>query len=339
MGLFSILKKNSKLALKGVWGRAILILLLIFGVSVLITILHEIALAVFIDGPEIYDLLSDFLENPVAQSITPEILEIVWVEWIIIGAMSLLSLLFVTPLTLGATRWFFKLVHGDRMQVVEMFHFFETMRGFGRSIWCYINIGFRAMLWAIPFFTVPYTILGVSIYFLSGGGEVSRSSSAIASTGIFLAGILMLLVSVFYAACINRYALAPYFLAENDDVTVRRAIRDSVAYTKGFRFSLLWFDLSFIGWGLLCILVLPLLFYVTPYYYTAYAMYARYIIERNRYSEPNATKEFVAAPDDARIEQTPPGPVEPAQIPVLTDEDGDMDGGADDTDDNEDVRY
>lgn len=297
MGLFSMLKKNAKLALKGNYGRAILILLLIFGVTILITILEQIAFTVFIKGPSLYEIIEEFVDDPAYA--LPELLDYYKIESIIVGITSVISLLFVTPLSLGAMRWFFRLVHGERMQIVELFHYFETLRGFGRSLWYNVNIYVRCLLWSIPFFTVPSAILGISVYFLSGGEEISRSSSAIASTGIFLASVLMLLASAFYAACISRYALVPYLIAENDDLTVRKAIRESVRYTRGFRFSIFWFELSFIGWMLLSIFVWPLLLYVMPYYYTAFAMYARYIIEKNRYCEPNETKEFAVAPDGA----------------------------------------
>lgn len=315
MRLFSMLKKNAKLALKKNWGGAILIFLIVFGVAIMLSILQQVVITVFADGAVIDKTVFDFLIDPSKGAPDAMIIQNMAVEWIIIGVFSVLSLLFVAPLSLGEMRWFLKLIHGERIQVAEVFHFFESGRNFGRTVWYHINIYVRTFLWGIPIFAVPGGILGVSVYFLSTGGEeAQRSSAAIASAGIFLAAILMILASIFYAACVNRYALASYLLAESDEITVRKAIRDSVKYTKGFRFSLLWFELSYIGWFLLCVLALPLLLYVMPYYNTAYTMYARYIVERNRYSEPNLTKEFVASSGDSVLPETPaPEPEQPEE--------------------------
>lgn len=299
-----MLKKNAKLALKKNWGGAILIFLIVFGVAAMLSILQQVVVTVFVDRSVVNETISDFILDP--SHGVPEALTIrnLAAEWIVIGVFSVLSLLFVAPLSLGEMRWFLKLIHGERMQVAEVFHFFESGRNFGRSVWYHINIYVRTLLWGIPIFAVPGCILGVSVYFLSGSEEVQRSSAAIASAGIFLAAILMILAGIFYAACVNRYALASYLLAESDEITVRKAIRDSVKFTKGFRFSLLWFELSYIGWFLLCVIAFPLLLYVMPYYNTAYAMYARYIVEKNRYSEPNLTKEFVASSGDVTLPES-----------------------------------
>lgn len=300
MRLFSMLKKNSKLALKNNWGSAILLLLIIFGVSMLLSVLQQVAISVFVSVPMLNEAITDYFKDPFNTMPDGMMLQMIAVEYIIIGVFSVLSIVFIAPLSLGEMRWFYRLVHGERKPVSEVFHFFESLRRFGRALWYNVNIYVRTLLWSFVFFIVPGGILGVSIYFLSEEQEMARSSSAIASTGIFLSVVLMLLAAVFYAACVNRYAIAPYLLAEDDEITVRKAIKESIKYTKGFRFSLFWFEMSYIGWFLLCMLALPLLLYVTPYYNTAFAMYARYIVEKNRYARPdwaaeNVTREFVAA--------------------------------------------
>lgn len=294
-----MLKKNSKLALKGSWGRAILLLLITMGVSVLVPTLRQIATSVFVPAPV---FSNPTMEPPFSGDFFNAFVEtfrISWVEWVIIVVSGILSLLLSVPLSLGVVRWFYNIVHGRSLPITEAFHFFETGRTLWRAIWYEINVSIRCGLWAILFYCVPSSILGVSIYYLSGNGEPDRSAAAVATTGIFLSVVLFLLATIFYAACICRYALAPYLLSESDDVTVKSAIRSSIAYTKGYRFSLMWFSLSFIGWFLLLIPALPVVFYVFPYCNTAVAMYSRYIIEKNRYSEPDSTKEFSSLPENS----------------------------------------
>ena len=79
----------------------------------------------------------------------------------------------------------------------------------------------------------------------------------------------------------RRYVLAPYFIALDDSLSARRALKKSVQTTRGFKTGLAWFQFSFAGWWLLGILVLPL-FYVIPYYWGSTALYARTVMEARR---------------------------------------------------------
>lgn len=290
MGLFSILKRNSKLALRGNWGRAIIILLIVMGVSSFITAVTQIAAGVFIPDSMIY--------NPAIGNY-----DTVWelagefrfgmAEWIIFGTSAVLSILLVAPLSLGQARWYYNLVHVRSMPVTELFYYFETGRAYARSVLYEINIGIRSLLWMFLFYAPPSAVFGVALFFLSGNEELSRAGLVTATSGIFLSVILFILATIFYAACVCRYSLTPYLIAEDADLTVRKAIKLSVKYTKGFRFSILWFALSYIGWFFLAAFFFPLL-YVVPYYSTGIAMYSRYIIEKNRNPVPDTTQEFSA---------------------------------------------
>jgi uncharacterized membrane protein len=224
-------------------------------------------------------------------------------EWIIVGVFSLLMLLIVTPVEMGAARWFYALVHGEKQPVSEAFWYFESGRRYCRSVWCCVNVNLRSFLWSLPFFALPGGLLAYSSYWLSRE-DVTRAQSAAATIGALMAGCLMILAAVFYAACVSRYMLTVFLLGESDDVTVGRAIRDSVRYTRGFRFSLMWFAFSYIGWFLLCWLFFPA-FYVWPYYSAGIAMYALYIIEKKRHEAANATLEF-AAPEPEPVREPEP---------------------------------
>ncbi len=294
MGLFSILKRNSKLALRGSWGRAILIILILMGVSLLISTLSQITTSIFVVHPTSGNPMMEpnYLDDPA--SAFAKAFNFSIPEWIIMAARAIMSLLLVTPLSLGAIRWYYSLVHGQKLPLSEIFYFFESGKAYGRAICYEFLVGIRTFLWSILFFIVPGGIFGISIYFLSGTEELPRSTSAIASTGIFLAVILAILAMIFYAACINRYTLTPYLLSEDPELSVRQAIKTSIKYTRGYRFSLVWFGFSYFGWLLLCVFVFPML-YVQPYYSTGFAMYARFIIEKNRFEVPEQTQEFSAS--------------------------------------------
>ena len=63
-----------------------------------------------------------------------------------------------------------------------------------------------------------------------------------------------------------RYALAPYLMAENPDMSVMEAIARSKELMMGNKWRLFCLHLSFIGWNLLCILTLGIGYlWLAPY--------------------------------------------------------------------------
>ncbi len=337
MRLFSIIKRNSRLALRGNWGRAIILLLLMMGAGMVLSGLQQGAMMIFVPaasatpppGPEAspQDLLG-YLSGAVSLA-----------EWIIISLHTLLTILLVTPVALGAMRWFYNLVHGKRLPVSDAFYFFESGRRYGRAVWYEINISVRTLLWGLLFFTIPGCILFFSSWaWQYPNDEMTRTQTAVAGLGVLLGCILTLLACLFYSACTMRYSLAAFLLGEDDGLSVRKAIKQSVRYTRGYRFSLVWFGLSYIWWLILAAIILtvvatlpysgvaaPLLqlfagavlfvlvmfgaFYYWPYYTAGLAMYARFIIEKKQ-AEAQATLEFSAQEDAAPAESPTVDPLE-----------------------------
>jgi uncharacterized membrane protein len=283
--------------------------LLVLGATLLLSILQQAAIEMFVIPNMTQQLTSPPQDAGPAQIAAYVFSVFPPAEWIIIAVFSLLMMLIITPVEMGCARWFYGLVRGQRQPVSEAFYYFESGRRYWRSIWFSVNVGLRGYLWSLLFFTVPGGLLGYSVYWLVRE-DVTRAQSAAATIGVLIAGCLMILAAVFYSACVSRYWLAVFLLGESDDVTVGRAIRDSVKYTKGFRFSLMWFSLSYIGWTLLCALFFPV-FYVWPYYSAGIAMYALYIIEKKRHEAANATLEFAASEPEAEHGSEPEPETEP----------------------------
>jgi uncharacterized membrane protein len=71
-----------------------------------------------------------------------------------------------------------------------------------------------------------------------------------------------------------RYALAPYLLAQNPEMSGIDAVQESKELMRGHKWRLFCLDLSFIGWWLLCILTLGIgLLWLNPYRYAARAAF------------------------------------------------------------------
>ena len=72
------------------------------------------------------------------------------------------------------------------------------------------------------------------------------------------------------------YALAPYILAENPDLTASEAIEQSKSMMSGNRWRLFCLHVSFIGWEILCSLTLGIGYlWLTPYKNAATAAFYR----------------------------------------------------------------
>lgn len=290
MSLFSMLKRNTRLALRGCWGRAILASAVVLGASVALSMVQGVLLDIFAPPVSIDPVLA--LRYGFSEYFFEQFAQTSVVEWAILAAFALVELLLLVPLTLGVTRWNYLLVQAKDPALSEIFYFFETPGRFGRSIWLHINLLIRCLFWALLLLLLPMGILGASVGVIRMGEEAAgRTLASVASVGVALGVLVMLLALFLFGALISRYLPASYLLCEDGDVSVRKALRESVRFSRGYRFSLLWYQLSFIGWGLLCVFVFPML-YVVPYFNASVAMYARYIIERGRFSPPGPTREF-----------------------------------------------
>ncbi len=69
----------------------------------------------------------------------------------------------------------------------------------------------------------------------------------------------------FYAAFVQRYSMAMFYLACFKDMSVIEAIEESVRKTKDRLAEIMLFKLGFLPWFLLCVGIAPALF-VIPYY-------------------------------------------------------------------------
>lgn len=293
MILYKTLKNDAKLALRGNWGRAIVVTS-IFAVLVLIlTGLQQYAA----------DILVGSLAYPgVAFNDIPYL--VMETETLLLFAFAMLTILLVFPMEMGMLRWFYRLVHSEDPSVGEAFTFFDGIRKYIKSIGLYINITVRAILWAVPFYTIPSVVMWLSIQLVNGrlfliGGN-PRANASFGTMGMILSLLLFTLSTLLFVIFMNRYTLAIYFYFDDMETSVITAIKNSVKYSKGYRLSLFRFQLSFIGWLLLCLLIFPAL-YLIPYYNTSMSIFARYIIEKKCSTVPvyastseQATMEFHA---------------------------------------------
>ncbi len=72
------------------------------------------------------------------------------------------------------------------------------------------------------------------------------------------------------------YAMTPFIMAENPQMTAREAIKRSQELMDGHKWELFCLGFSFIGWNLLTVLTLGIgTFFLNPYMNAAYAAFYR----------------------------------------------------------------
>lgn len=80
---------------------------------------------------------------------------------------------------------------------------------------------------------------------------------------VFLWSLLFIIPGI---VAMFRYAMAPYIMAQNPDIGVMEAIRQSKEMMRGHKWQLFVLQLSFIGWAFLCLFTLGLGYlWLNPY--------------------------------------------------------------------------
>lgn len=264
MTLRQAIKYNAKKSLRGNWGRAILILLIMIGVSLLLSILTGAVFgALGYENIEItadlFGTISYVIEEKVEAG--PAIVSVLF---------SFIHLCIIAPLSLGVTDWALELSDGRVRPVSHIFWAFDNAAMY-RSVWLEIVIAIKTGIFSALVLAIPVLLIVI--------GAVSGHGASAAAPILIVLGVLLLVVAVPLIAWFSaRFYAARLLLCDRYYYTVRQAIKLSVAVTRGRRWKIIVFDLSFILWMLLCVFVIPIL-YVAPYYMVASTLFARYLFE------------------------------------------------------------
>ena len=234
----------------------------------------------------------------------------------IVSLTLLLQLILFSPLLIGTAKWFYRLVGSESVDIIDLFDFFAGLKNYFGSVWMEINLFLRSFFYTFLFTVLPIALIGSGIDLFHGfwsPDPIPSSVATVAGGMLTIAGsILLALTGIFSWIFLKRYSLSRYIYAEGG-CTVRRAVKQSVYFMRGRKAELFLFDLSYLGWFLSCILIIPA-FFVVPYYMSAKALYARVIIEYGqRENTPieasqEPTKEFESEPQDAEPETVWEGP-------------------------------
>lgn len=84
------------------------------------------------------------------------------------------------------------------------------------------------------------------------------------------------------------YAMTPFIMAENPDLTAKEAINISKQIMDGHKAELFWLNLTFFGWIILCVFTLGIGFlFLNPYMNVSYAVFYRSVSRPTRIEYTN----------------------------------------------------
>lgn len=259
-------KLNGRLLLVGNWPRAMLITLLYLLPMGGLTLLEQ-GVRKVVGVPQSAGAgLMDALPNIAVPSL---IISIVF---------SVALFLFTAPLQAGQAEWYWKLSERKETPLGEVFGWYGSPVLYAKSILLQLHILWRMALWGLALYAVPGALLAIYAFALGGADTV------LAGFLLILGVVLWVCASIALALIAMRYFAARYLLVEDSSRKTNDCVRTAARYSKGFRWEIIKFQLSFILWWLLCSLLFPLL-YVMPYYNASAAVFARHIIFTQRAKE------------------------------------------------------
>ena len=261
MELFRIIKADAKRALHFCGGRTVASFLVV-ALALLTFGIAETTLHLIFSGEEIlyYDLLTLLKKFPESVFVT--------------AGITFLRLFTLPALLLGLVKLFLSFAEGNDESISMIFDMFSSFKKFIGSAFFAIAFTVRYAFVFVIALLPGGAFFWFSKTFIPGG---TRTAEIFKISAVFISICIMTLCVFLAIIFIQRWSLAPYYRASGKGV--HKSFSLSAKATKGLCTSILSFKVSFIWWGFLSILVLPLLWSI-PYYCISNAIYAKYLMER-----------------------------------------------------------
>lgn len=247
-----VIKTNAKTALRNKWPSAIGIGCIILSTFCMHIVLMEIIVAV----------LSNITGTTAASVIG-------------LGLAILINQFFGMPLLYGALRWFWFTAAEADVPVSEVFCYFsrggEYLRALSLSFRIFLRIIFMLVLCFLPSLFIiavrhPYTY------------DVLNSSMPYWASSMWVLGnIFNTFGTAMSIILLLRYFAAPILMINDRSLSPQEALNLSVIISKNANGRTFGFLLSFLGWFLLSLLIMPII-YTAPLFLCSYAVYCRFLI-------------------------------------------------------------
>jgi len=124
-------------------------------------------------------------------------------------------------------------------------------------------------------------------------------SYLLVSLYVFLWTLLLIVPGIIAA---YSYRMVFYILIDNPEIGVSEALRQSKKMMYGYKSKLFCLDLSFIGWGLLCILTFGIgILWLSPYMLTSQTIFYEELHKEHGFTSNKVENEIEDSKTDAKI--------------------------------------
>lgn len=267
------IKRNAKNALRGQWSKGIAAALILLCVVIALTLLETTVDTIL--GTEAYfTMLSRF--SPV-QWLTAHGLYDSAVRYSVLAVVLILEFFLLTPFGFGFLKWAYAIASGERSPITLLFYYYTGFKKYFKSLWVAFSVLLRVVCYTFVF-TLPAMLLyGGASYYAATPGYLPYFYLVMVGLSVLLAlfgGVLALILSM-------KYMIVAFLFVEDAQIKVRASIQRSAEIMKQQKRSAASLLLSFVPLLLLSLAYLPLLF-VLPYIAVAFAIFAKYLIEKDR---------------------------------------------------------
>lgn len=220
-------------------------------------------------------LSAEFVFAALIVYIALALLSFVFSEWAVNILLILFSLFIMAPAALGLIRAFWRIMWDSEDKAEIIFYYFSSKKLYKKALKLIFNLAFK-FLWIGLLLLIPSiitdTLSSVKVYDLFG-----LSAPAFASNLWVLSAFLRASAFIILIAIMLKYYLAPFLFVADEDMDVMEAIHKSTVLTRATAVDFLILVLSFLGWILLSVLVIPLIF-TLPYMVMSYVVHSRFAV-------------------------------------------------------------
>lgn len=282
-------KINGLMSLRGYWIKSMVVGVILALLSIGISQLENAYCSVF--GVSLVNSVGRFIFDARALAVD--------------AVATVISFLVISPLIIGMFEWYWKITDGKEAKIGDVFAWYGSGKLYGKSLLLSLNVGIRMILWSLLIFCVPTALEIVGNLLVTDSGTNFATMTTDDTTKMVLGSICMffgfaLMIGgiLLYVFIVSRYIPSVYLFTENKDLKSSEAVKLSVKYSKAYRWEYTKFVLSYIGWFITCIFLLPLL-YVIPYFFSSLTVFTKSIIYTERGKENNAE---VKTPEEPKFD-------------------------------------
>ncbi len=189
--------------------------------------------------------------------------------------LMLLSFFLIFPLFIGLLRYFWRMIFGVDDNPISVFYYLSAKKLYFKVLRLIVLLFLRLLCLVVVFYLPTFVVWLLSQGFVY---EMLDASIPLWSTNfdsvlVFMQSISSVLVFIFML----KYYITPVLFVADDSIDVHEAIHMSTVISKKTLLDFISLIFSFLGWILLSVLVIPLIF-TLPYAVTSYAVHVRFAI-------------------------------------------------------------